>query len=196
MEFKDIKQWIVSEDKLARPVNRFSECIPSLLSWVNKEYERFEQFAQQHTYATNLEHGIYDGDKVEVIWQYFDGEEFRNEISEDERLNSIKHGLRQRQFIRLKQQPKEQEMKVQSPLEYKISTCNGVTSYNPINPEINTVGRGVVQSLNPKANAIKVINKEVERLAELRETYLNGTQWDKLTNQLQILKRVLKLLQS
>lgn len=188
MTISDIKQWIVSEDKLAKPANPFD--YDSAVEYT--AYERFATFSQQHTYATDLEPGIYDVDKVEVVWQYkskldewfnapsirYDEYQTFNDYKEDSKIG---YDVDTRKFLRLKQQPKELNV---------CPTCKGVSSKYCSN------AFHLVNPLNHNATAIKVINKEIERLAELRETYLNGTQWDNLTNQLQILKRILKLLQS
>lgn len=78
MEFKDIKQWIVSADKLARPVNPFKHQIGKSRDFTVKLsdldlYGEFKISAQQYTYAADLEPGIYEGDKVEAVKQCHPG---------------------------------------------------------------------------------------------------------------------------
>lgn len=68
MEFKNITAWSVSKG-MATPVNPFD--YDSTVEYT--AYERFAQFAQQHTYATNAPDGSYSADRFgKIVWQYKD----------------------------------------------------------------------------------------------------------------------------
>lgn len=190
MTISEVKQWIVSADKLARPVNPFN--YDSSVEYT--AYERFAPFAQQHIFATDLEPGIYDGDKVEVICKHLSGIEWPYENTGREIKKSIAINVE----LCLKQQPKTLENDIIHESAKKFANDKSIpitgTFYEVFMGGYKSALRLPIQPLNP--NAIKVIQKEVERLAELRETHLNGEQWDKLTDQLKILKRIIKLLKS
>lgn len=184
MNLSDIKQWIVSADKLARPINPFD--YDSTVEYT--AYERFATFANQNTYATDLEPGIYDGDRVEVVYEYNtnDGDGWFD-CDETYYQSMIRHNIKYsncvclRQFLRLKQQPKELNV---------CQTCKGVSSKYCSN------AFHLVRPLNPNANAIKVIQ---DRISELDETK------SEMSHQIAIwvtkyiideLNHILKLLQS
>lgn len=187
MEFEDIKQWLV-EDKQARPVNQQ----PGYDFWDShfdkQDWEKEEGFSLKHTYATNAPDGIHSAEMFEeTVWQV------KTIINRDWRYLGIyetidtitKLGRETRRFLPFK-----------LPLEYKISTINGVTTYSPAHPEMNTVGRGIV---NPNANAIKVIQAEMVSLNQkLDNKYLYGSSGEALNIEytLERFRHILKLLQS
>jgi hypothetical protein len=97
--------WSV-QDKVARPVNpykpnydarSFEEKITFEETLFN--YNRFEQFASQHTYSTNAPNGVHKGsDFGEVVWQHnYDGE-WHNQTEEQMKLSPI--GKKYKSFFR------------------------------------------------------------------------------------------------
>lgn len=198
MEFKDIKQWIVSADKLARPVNIYTNFHPVQhpgfpFDRSRQQWAEFDKEAQQHTYVTDLEPGIYDGDRVEVVWQLCKHGQW---INYQDNISHARYLAKQidprtRKVLRLKQQLKEPEIKVLA--ESLCAHCGG-------NVDVVQIGESVIditkQPLNPNANAIKVIQ---DRISELDETK------SEMSHQIAIwvtkyiideLNHILKLLQS
>jgi hypothetical protein len=80
MEFKDITTWSVSKG-VATPKNQYFCTEGYYVACINlpeggncegcNNYLKFEQFAQQHTYATDAPDGSYSADRFgEIVWQY------------------------------------------------------------------------------------------------------------------------------
>lgn len=196
MEFKEIKQWLV-EDKQARPVNnniqpeekhyylRKSDGV-TWGDFYNKTYQEFEQLAKHHAYATDAPDGIHSDEMFgEVEWQMYDNNEgYEQWIKSSNPDRDKDNGYRIRQFL---------PFKLPTPLEYKISTSNGVTTYSPVHPEMNTVGRGIV---NPNANAIKVIEQYKVELEIESNDPESGFSTRFLKAKIESCNHILKLLQS
>lgn len=187
MTILDIKQWIVSADKLARPVNEFTYRY-------NDNWKNFEQFAQQHIYATDLEPGVYDGDKVEVICKHLSGIEWPYENTGREIKKSIAINVE----LRLKQQPKTLENDIIHESAKKFANDKGIaitgTFYEVFMGGYKSALRLPIQPLNPNTNAIKVVSDRIDEIHVMlnRDSEFNvGSQ--SILNEL---NRILKLLQS
>lgn len=200
MTISDIKQWIVSADKLARPINNLPPLIYSETfgfgdpyTYENDLWKRFEQFAQQHTLSTDLEPGIYDVDKVEVICKHLSGIEWPYENTGREIKKSIAINVE----LRLKQQPKTLENDIIHESAKKFANDKGIpitgTFYEVFMGGYKSALRLPIQPLNPNANAIKVIE---DRKREIKAKKLYDTAYDgsKQAAVLKELNQILKLL--
>jgi hypothetical protein len=132
MQFSDITTWSVSKG-VARPKNDFTNpfiptpmcrdcadedgkcpnnnyafCDPDL---AKIQYSEFEQFAQQHGYATNAPDGSYSADRFgEIVWQFMNVKfEWINCVSNDPSFSKA-HGFSTRQFLPFINQVKEAEI--------------------------------------------------------------------------------------
>lgn len=184
MNLSDIKQWIVSADKLARPINPFD--YDSTVEYT--AYERFASFTQQHTFATDLEPGIYDGDKVEVICKHLSGIEWHYENTGREIKKSIAINVE----LRLKQEPKEQS----EDLDKLKNQPEPDWDKNAIDKMNALLNMPQIQPLNPNANAIKVIESEIERWTAIKNDHINGWKHDIFDAKIEQCNDILKLLQS
>lgn len=191
MKIEDIKQWIVSADKLARPVNPYEENSPkgnfSIVKHKEiKLYTRFKSETQQHTFATDLEPGIYDGDKVKLqrLCMYSWNKPNYKPVSE-EWYQDMK-GSTENVFKTELQLLQGVEVLKNDQWITAMVTQSEIDEFKEVNRWFRMLP--FVQPLNPNANAIKVIEGMIAELQPYKESKYARNKIDALEKAIKLLK--------
>lgn len=193
-----IEKWQV-ENGIAKPVNPFSEFVPSG-AYVNSNWQEFNAGIKDHTFATNAPSGIHSAEMFgEVEWQFkhiHDTEWMIGKKSKFHSFENFKNGLilmnceknvsfESRQFLPFKHPVEPNEDHENDAIWKKLEETEWVKpmAYNPKD----------TQPLNPNANAIKVVSERINYYGNKGATSKAGENKDfAIWNELQ---HILKLLQ-